>query len=138
MINQPTLFLGKGKINLNSEVVLGYFPSPSFYSGYIHIEARDEKSEITIGDECLIGHCVEILSSDFHNIEPEHRRGSKKQHISRDVIIGKNVWIGNSVKILKGVNIDDNSIIAAGSVVVKNVSANTIVAGNPAKEVKKI
>jgi maltose O-acetyltransferase len=159
IFKQPSLFLGNGTINFAENVMLGYFPSPNFYSGDIHIEARDEGSiisfgkdviisnnftaiaynaSITILDNCLIGHDVEILSSDFHNIEPNHRRGSSKKPLSGHVKIGNNVWIGNSVKILKGVEIGDNCVVAAGSVVVKSVPENTIVAGNPAREVKKI
>ncbi len=54
------------------------------------------------------------------------------------VNIGKNVWIGSDCTILPGVKIEDGAILAAGSVVVKNVSKNTVVAGNPAKVIKKI
>lgn len=157
-INQPTLFLGEGQIVLAENVMLGYFPSPCFYSGYIHIEARDSnssikigantiinnnfaviasKASVTIGEKCLFGTNIEIMNSDFHNIEPE-KRHSGGGGLSADVNIGNNVWIGNSVKILKGVAVGDNSIIAAGAIVTKNVPENTIVAGNPAKEIRKV
>lgn len=158
-IKQPVLFLGKGEIIFEEDVVIGYFPSPKFFSTYAHIEARDAKSKfsvgrgslinndftaiaynscIKIGAKCLLGSNVEILSSDFHNIEPGDRWNSKVPPISKDVIIGDNVWVGNSAKILKGVNVGDNAVIAAGSIVVKDVPPNVIVAGNPAIEVKKL
>jgi maltose O-acetyltransferase len=54
------------------------------------------------------------------------------------VVIGDNVWIGHDVSIMKGVTIGDNAILASGSVVTKDVSANVIVAGNPASMVKEI
>jgi acetyltransferase-like isoleucine patch superfamily enzyme len=54
------------------------------------------------------------------------------------IIIGNNVWIGSNSTILPGVVIGDNSIIGAGSVVTKNVPSNVIVAGVPAKVIKKI
>ena len=54
------------------------------------------------------------------------------------VIIGENVWIGSNATILPGVTIEDNSVVAAGAVVTKDVPKNTVVAGVPAKAVKKI
>ena len=158
IINQPTLMLGEGYIKFGSNVYLGYFPSPFFFNGYIHIEARDKnslisigsgtkinnnfviiasKASIFIGEKCLVGTNVEIINSDFHNIEPE-KRHSGGGGLSQEVKVGNNVWIGNSVKILKGVTIGDNSVIAAGAIVTKDVPSNTIVAGNPAKEIRKI
>ena len=65
------------------------------------------------------------------------RRVSKGQ--SKPVIIGKNVWIGNSVTILKGSVIGENCIIGAYSVVTgKNFPENTILAGNPAREIRSL
>ena len=156
-ILQPSLFIGSGKICFEKDVILGYFPSPFFFSGYIHIEARDESSiirfgmrtmignsftaisagaSIFIGRDCLIGTNVEIFSSDFHNINPITRRVAPAP--SKDVVIGNNVWIGNSVKILKGVSIGNNSVIGAGSIVTKNIPSNTVFEGNPAKEIRKL
>ena len=59
-----------------------------------------------------------------------------KHSVSSPIIIGENVWIGSNVRICKGVTIGDNSVIAACSVVTKDVPANAIAAGNPAKIVK--
>jgi maltose O-acetyltransferase len=56
---------------------------------------------------------------------------------SDPVIIGDNVWIGERAIILKGVNIGDNAIVAAGSVVTKSIPNNSLVAGNPAKIIKQ-
>ncbi len=57
---------------------------------------------------------------------------------AKPIKIGNNVWIGGGVKILSGVTVGDNSVIGAGAVVTKNVPSNTVVAGNPAKIIKKI
>ena len=54
------------------------------------------------------------------------------------VTIGNNVWIGGSVSIIGGVTIGDNAVVAAGSVVIHDVPANTLVAGNPARVIRKI
>jgi acetyltransferase-like isoleucine patch superfamily enzyme len=56
----------------------------------------------------------------------------------RKVVIGNNVWIGAGVSIMPGVHVGDNAVIAGGAVVTKDVSANTVVGGNPAKVIRKI
>ena len=53
-------------------------------------------------------------------------------------MLGRNVWVGSNATILQGVTIGDNAIIAAGAVVTKNVAANTVVGGVPAKFIKSI
>ena len=69
-----------------------------------------------------------------HDLNPERRQVC----IPAPIRIGKNVWIGSNSTILPGVTIGDNSVVAAGAVVTKNVEANTIVGGVPAKIIKKI
>ncbi|HEY2714497.1 MAG TPA: acyltransferase [Chthoniobacterales bacterium] len=106
---------------------------------------------IEIGSYCLISWNVGIADSDFHPLDPAERRRDAlalapyyKDRPPRPPIrtapvrIGHNVWIGMNAVILKGVTIGDNSVIAAGSVVSKSVSANTVVAGNPAVVVKHL
>ena len=60
-----------------------------------------------------------------------------KNNEGKEISIGNHVWLGIRAIILKGVSIGDNSIVAAGSVVTKNVKANTIVSGSPAKQIKE-
>jgi acetyltransferase-like isoleucine patch superfamily enzyme len=86
------------------------------------------KVKIEIGDSTIIGHQVLMFDTDFHGID-----GHKTKQ--GPIIIGKHVWIAARAIILKGVTIGDNAIVAAGSVVTKNVAENTIVAGNPAKQI---
>jgi acetyltransferase-like isoleucine patch superfamily enzyme len=153
-ISQPTLFLGSGKIVFGNDVQIGYFPSPYFYSGYGHIEARAPESkiqignntivnnniviiseeEIIIGDNVLIGTNVEIIDSDFHSVSADRNI----KHKTAPVNIKSNVWIGSNVKILKGVTIGENSIISNSSVVTKNIPSNTIAGGIPAKIIKEV
>ncbi|EMI41654.1 transferase hexapeptide repeat containing protein [Rhodopirellula sp. SWK7] len=85
---------------------------------------------MSIGDRCLIGDGVTIFDSDFHGIHPDqrHQLGNHSP-----VSISNNVWLGSRVMVLKGVSIGENSIVAAMSVVTKDIPANVIAAGNPAR-----
>ena len=92
-----------------------------------------DQGGIEIGEGSLIGHNV-VLATLNHDLNPERRQVC----IPAPIRIGKNVWIGSNSTILPGITIGDNSVVAAGAVVTKNVEANTIVGGVPAKIIKKI
>ncbi len=92
-----------------------------------------DQGGIDIGDNCLIGQQV-VIATLNHDLAPE-RRGDM---LPKPVKIGKNVWIGAHVTILPGVTVGDNAVIAAGAVVTKNVPANAVAAGVPAKIIKTI
>ncbi len=93
------------------------------------------KGGIEIGDRVLIGYSTKILTSN--HVIPDNK-GSIffSGHKSSKVIIKNDVWIGCNVIILPGVNIGEGSVIAAGSVVTKDVDSYSIYAGVPAKKVK--
>jgi len=88
---------------------------------------------ITIEDDVQIGPRVNITSEN-HPLDPADR----KTLIPAQVIIRRNAWIGAAATILPGVTIGENAIVAAGAVVSKDVAANTVVAGVPAKVIKTI
>jgi acetyltransferase-like isoleucine patch superfamily enzyme len=88
---------------------------------------------ITIGDNCMIANGVYITDSDWHGIYDRLSFGK-----ARPVTIEKNVWIGDSAIVCKGVTIGENSIVGAGAIVVESVAANCVVAGNPARVVKHL
>jgi acetyltransferase-like isoleucine patch superfamily enzyme len=85
----------------------------------------------------MIAGNVIIMDSNFHNPWPPNERlfFSGPQN-DENVIIGKNCWIGLNSIILKGVNIGDNSVIGAGSLVLTDIPPNCLAAGNPAKVIK--
>jgi len=91
-------------------------------------------SEITIGDNCLLGPDV-LLINNNHSF----RKGSlirEQEEFKAPILIGNDVWIAAKVVILPNVVIGDGAVIAAGSVVTKNVEAFTVVGGIPAKFIK--
>lgn len=90
---------------------------------------------IVIGSQCDISSRV-VICSGSHDIDMDGCRAAGKGY-SSGIIIGNGVWVGVSATILGGVTIGDKAIIAAGSLVNKNVDAYTIVAGVPAKAIKK-
>lgn len=88
---------------------------------------------ITIEDDVLIGPRVNIITEN-HPLDPTDRRAL----VTQPVVIKRNAWIGAGATILPGVTIGENAVVAAGAVVSKDVVANTIVGGVPAKFIKAI
>jgi acetyltransferase-like isoleucine patch superfamily enzyme len=96
------------------------------------------RSEVIIGDNCMFGHGVIILDNNSHNISIDQVKRRCNEITSRPIVLGNNVWVGRQSIILKNVNIGDNSIIAAGFVVTKNVPSNQLFGGNPASFIKNL
>lgn len=88
---------------------------------------------IVIGDEVMIGPRVNITSED-HPVDV----ASRKTLVPSVVVIQRNAWIGAGATILPGVTVGENSVVAAGAVVRKDVPANTVVGGVPARVLKQI
>ena len=92
-----------------------------------------DQGGISIGDDTLIGHQV-VLATLNHDLLPSRRANM----FPAPIVIGKGVWIGAHATVLPGVTIGDHAVVAAGAVVTKDVPANTVVAGVPAKRIKEI
>jgi acetyltransferase-like isoleucine patch superfamily enzyme len=102
------------------------------------------QSAITIGNNVLIAHLVDIHDTDSHSLDAGRRRietdarfrnGQPKDWsdvASKPIVIEDDVWIGYKSSIMKGVRIGTGAVVAAGSVVTKDVPAHAVVAGNPA------
>jgi galactoside O-acetyltransferase len=152
----PLLLKGKGTISFGKNVQIGVIASPFFYSHYSYIEARNENSQVFIGNnvsinnsfsavafskiviknDVLIGFNCSILDNDAHDLSPINRKNHSTK--TADVLIEDNVFIGNNVTILKGVTIGKNSVIGNGSIVTKNIPENVVAAGNPAQVIRNL
>lgn len=104
-------------------------------------------NSITIGNKVILADNITIMDNNNHPVNPIDRNilydtdwnssfRRWKYSDSKPIVIGDNVWIGSGVRINKGVTIGDGAVIAACTVVVKDVPANCICAGNPGKIVK--
>ena len=114
------------------------------YGSQIRIGARTfanfglvalDVAPITIGADCQIGTNVQLLTPT-HPVEPGPRRD--KWEAARPIVIGDNVWLGSGAIVLPGVTIGDNTVVGAGAVVTRDLPANVVAAGNPARVVKTI
>ncbi len=91
--------------------------------------------KITVGKNCLLAHHVLLRTSDAHSII-DKETGKRFNH-ARDITLGNHVWLADNVTILKGVHIGDNSVVGTRALVTKDVPANSIAAGIPARVVKQ-
>lgn len=90
---------------------------------------------ITIGDDVQLGPNVQLLTPT-HPLEPGPRRD--KWEAAQPIRIGDNVWIGGGAIVLPGVTIGDNTVVGAGAVVTKDLPADVVAVGNPARAVKRL
>ncbi|WP_106403277.1 sugar O-acetyltransferase [Actinocorallia populi] len=114
------------------------------YGGNIRIGARSfanfgltalDVAPITIGDDVQIGPNVQLLTPT-HPIEPGPRRD--KWEAARPITIADNVWLGGGVIVLAGVTIGENTVVGAGAVVTRDLPANVVAVGSPARVIRTI
>jgi maltose O-acetyltransferase len=125
----------------------GAFVKPPLYVDYgehIRIGPRTfinynltalDVAAITIGADCQIGPNVQLLTPT-HPTEPQPRRD--RLEAAKPITIGDNVWLGGGVIVCPGITIGDNSVIGAGSVVTRDIAANVVAVGNPARVLRQI
>lgn len=109
------------------------FVGKRFYAN--HNFVVQDGAAVTIGDDVFIGpNCV--ITTAEHAIDPEMRRAGIE--IAKPVTIKNNVWLGAGVRVLAGVTIGENCVIGAGSVVTKDIPANTVAFGVPCRVYRSI
>jgi len=90
-----------------------------------------EGRAIVLGEDCMLGAGVEIRCSDGHSILEQTSR--VRINPPADVVLGAHVWLGAAVRVLKGVTIGANSVVAAGAIVTRDVAAGCVAVGIPAR-----
>ena len=120
---------------------------PPFYCTYgQHISLGDyvylnflcvvlDNNEVRIGNHVMIGPAVQIYTA-AHPLEAEAR--NQGWEVARPVVIEDNVWVGGGAILLPGVTVGRNAVVGAGAVVSRDVPANTVVVGSPARVIREI
>lgn len=153
----PLLSQGMGMVSFGKNVHVGLDYDTDFWTSYVFLNPRTPESKIEIGGgswvgnhfvaisegpgifigkNVLIGMHVEVYDSDFHAVNVRNRLKSEAKRAS--VKIEDGVWIGNNVTILKGTEIGENSVVAAGAVVSGRFPPNVVLGGVPAKIIRQI
>ncbi len=114
-----------------SSVEIGSFAG---FNGMVRLLLHEPR-RIGIGNACLFGGETDITVSDMHSILDSAT--GKRINPAQDVTIADRVWVGQRAMILKGVSIGEGSVIGAGSVVTRDVPAQCVAAGNPARVVRR-
>jgi acetyltransferase-like isoleucine patch superfamily enzyme len=113
----------------NAKIIIG---KGSGFSGTVISAAQS----IEIGPNVICGANVTITDTDWHNLD--RSLDGMRPAATAPVTIGENVWLAMNVTVLKGVSIGENSVVAANSIVTRDIPANVLAAGQPAKIIKKI
>jgi len=108
-----------GRIEIGNNVFVNYGASISAHQ------------LVRIGDGSQLGSYACLMDNDYHSVEDRSQLGE-----SKPIILGRNVWLGVRVIVLKGVTIGDNAVIGAGSVVTHDIPANCVAGGVPAKVIR--
>ena len=105
----------------------------NFYANF-NFQVVDD-CEVFIGDDVMCGPNV-LLCVTGHPLNPEYRLGGTQ--FSLPIHIGNRVWLGAGVMVMPGVTIGDNCVIGAGSIVTKDIPANSLAYGSPCKVIREI
>lgn len=124
---QKTIIVAKGKASIKIGDGVG-ISGATIYSW----------ESIEIGNNTLIGANTKIVDTDFHPVDAEARLNHSQSAKTAPVKIGENVFIGMNSIILKGTEIGNNCTVGGGSVVTGKFESNCIIAGNPARVIRKI
>jgi len=130
LIVESNFYLGRGcRLDIGKDAICK-FGSDSGVTGNTNFIIMHG---LEIGSKCVISWGCEFLDEDFHQIFYEGKKEKDKK-----IVIGNHVWIGSHAKILKGVRIGNNNVVAANSLVTKSfLEENVLIAGNPAKIIKE-
>jgi acetyltransferase-like isoleucine patch superfamily enzyme len=95
------------------------------------------KESVRIGPDCLIAEMVSVRDSD-HAMASRDLPYREQGHVTAPVVLGRNVWLGSKVVVARGVHIGDNAVVGAGAVVTRDIPANALAVGVPARVVRQL
>jgi acetyltransferase-like isoleucine patch superfamily enzyme len=101
---------------------------------YANLALTEHGTKITIGNDCMFSYGIDFRTGDSHSIIEKDTK--KRINYAKDIVVMDHVWIGADVKVLKGVTIHKESVIATGSIVTSDIPSNCIAGGIPAKVIK--
>ena len=120
-----------GEVHVGDDTFIGR--GCLFHAGIFHTDT--DSGSVSIGARCDIAPKVTFLCGT-HEIGGANRRAGAA--ITKDIVVGDGVWIGSNATILPGVRIGSGAVIGAGSVVTKDIPANVVAVGNPARVLKEL
>ena len=116
--------------NDGCEIVIG---ERTFIGHHSHLACTEDGSQMIVGDDCMISSYVQVRTGDSHSILD--MKGERLNN-AKSVKIGDHCWIGEGAKVLKGVVLDGDDIVATGAIVTKSFPKNSLIAGVPGKIIK--
>jgi len=134
------LILGQRVGMLHSELIMESQDSyltigdESTFQGSIHIAVTECYSGVSVGNDCMFAHEIQVRNGDSHAVLDARTRA--RLNPAQSVKIGNHVWVASRAMVLKGVNIGDDAIIGAGSVVTRSVATGSLAVGTPARVVR--
>lgn len=128
-LGEDTVVRPPFSVDYGSNITLGARSFVNYHATFADVAA------ITIGEDCQIGPNVQLLTP-IHPTAPGPRREGLER--AEPITIGDNVWLGGGVTVLPGVSIGDNSVVGASAVVTKDVPANVVAVGNPARVLREL
>jgi len=131
IVSDKVRFLGPCKIVMqgNAELLIGY------NSGIRGVEFNLKQARIHVGELCMFSYGIVLRNHDSHRLIDSTTNQVINQ--PKDIVLGNHVWIGQNATILKGANVGDNSVIGFGSVVTSGCEPGSVLAGVPAKVVRR-
>lgn len=131
IIDELANFTGPCEILMDGNSTLHF----GYWSGIRGVRFLLRDANIEIGEHCMFSYGIIVRNHDSHHIL-DAKTGDVTNH-PKDIIMGKEVWVGENATILKGVSIGNYSVVATGSVVTKSCGNGVVIAGNPARIVKE-
>lgn len=112
-----------------------YIGDNTTFTLLVHFCAQEDGTSIVVGKDCMFSNNIVVRTSDSHPIYDINT--NLRLNEAKDVYIGNHIWIAPNVRIMKGVTINDNSIIGSDTIVTKDIPADSLAVGHPAKVVKE-